>query len=331
MRAVFMEKTGGPEVLKLKKTPDLSIGNPREILVKIKAAGVNPVDAKQRMRGTVFKAEPPLILGCDCAGIVQETGDGVKKFRIGDELFFMHGGIGREPGNYAEYTVIDERFAARKPVGVSFEEAGTAPLAFLTAWESLFERGGLQKGQKILIQAGAGGVGHIAVQLAAQKGAKVCTTVSNQEKKDFVTGLGAEKVILYKDEGFVDAVLDWTDGKGVDLALEMVGGETFFKTFSCVKMYGMLITLLSPKGEEWGEARRRNISIGFTVVLSPMYYGISDLKEHHAALLETCSRMMESGTLQIHVSRTFPLPRAAEAHRAIEDGHTMGKIVLTVE
>jgi NADPH2:quinone reductase len=327
----FYGKDRGLEVLRLKKTSDPSIGNPGEILARIKAAAVNPIDAKQRKRGTVFKAEPPLILGCDCAGVVQETGSGVKKFRVGEEVFFMHGGIGREPGTYAECMVIDERFAARKPEGASFEEAGAAPLPFITAWESLFERGGLEEGQTVLIHGGAGGVGHIAVQLAAQKGTRVCTTVSNQEKKDFVTGLGAERAILYKDEEFVEAVLDWTDGKGVDLALEMVGGETFFKTFSCVKMYGRLVTLLAPKGESWGEARMRNISLGFTVVLSPMFYGISDLKEHHAALLETCAKMMDNGTLRIHVSRTFPLEKAAEAHRVVEEGHTKGKIVLTVE
>lgn len=330
MKALFMEKTGGPEVLQLGQTADPSIGNRGELVVNIRAAGVNPIDTKQRKRGTVFTAQPPLVLGCDCAGVVRETGDGVKKFSVGDEVFFMHGGIGREPGNYAECTVIDERFAAGKPANASFEEAAAAPLAFITAWESLFQRGGLQKGQTVLIHAGAGGVGHIAVQLAAQKGARVCTTVSNQAKKDFVTGLGAERAILYKDEEFVQAVLDWTDGKGVDLALEMVGGETFFKTFSCVKMYGRLVTLLAPKGEEWGEARMRNISIGFTVVLSPMFYGISDLKEHHAALLETCAKMMDSGTLRIHVGRTLPLEKAAEAHRAVEEGHTVGKIVLTV-
>ena len=331
MRAVFMEEPGGPEVLKMKETPDPSIEGPEEVLVRIRAAGVNPIDAKQRKRGTVYKAEGPQILGCDCAGVVERKGSGVKRFSTGDELFFMHGGIGKEPGNYAEYTVIDERFAARKPAGVSFEEAGAAPLAFLTAWESLFERGGLQKGQKVLIQAGAGGVGHIAIQLAEQKGARVCTTVSNEKKRDFVTSLGAEKAILYRDEDFVDAVLDWTDGNGADLALEMVGGETFFKTFSCVKLYGKVITLLAPKGEGWGEARMRNIDLGFEVLLSPMFYGIADLKEHHAGLLETCSRMMEKGQLKIRVSETFRLEDASLAHRLLDEGHTLGKIALNIE
>ena len=150
MRAVVMEKQGGPEVLTLQKVEKPSVIGPGEILVRVKAAGVNPIDAKQRKRGTVYKAEPPLILGCDCAGTVEEKGSEVKRFSAGDDVFFMHGGIGKEPGNYAEYTVIDERYAARKPLGVSFEEAGSAPLAFLTAWESLFERGGLQKGQTVL-------------------------------------------------------------------------------------------------------------------------------------------------------------------------------------
>ncbi len=331
MKAVVMTKTGGPEVLSVKNVPKPSITRPEEILVKIRAAGTNPVDAKQRTRGTVYPADPPLILGCDCAGVVEEKGEGVKRFEIGDGLFFMHGGIGREPGNYAEYTVIDERFAAGKPPSVPFEEAGTAPLGYITAYESLFERGALKGGQTVLIQAGAGGVGHLAVQLAARKGARVITTVSDESKRDFVLGLGAEKAVLYRNEDFVQAVLDWTGGEGVDLAFEMIGGEVFFRTFSCVRRYGKMVTLLAPKEGNWQEARLRNIDLSLEICLGPMYYGTDSLKMHHAALLGSCASMMENGSLRVTVADRFPLEKAREAHRLLEEGHTTGKIVLVCE
>jgi NADPH2:quinone reductase len=331
MKAILMEKNGGPEVLQLKDVKDPVLRTPGELLVRVKAAGVNPIDTKQRKRGTVYKSAPPHILGCDCAGIVEEKGKSVKGYDTGDEVFFMHGGIGKEPGTYAEYTVIDGRFVSRKPKSVSFLEAGSAPLAFLTAWESLFERGELKEGQTVLIQAGAGGVGHIAVQLAKQCGARVCTTVSTEEKKDFVSSLGADRVILYKKEDFVKAVLDWTDGKGVDLALEMVGGETLFKTFSCVRLYGKVVSLLAPKGDAWWEGRVRNIELVFVVVLSPMYYGLGSLKEHHADLVEKCGKLMEKKQLEVHIAKRYQLEEASKAHTDIENGHAMGKIVLSVE
>jgi NADPH2:quinone reductase len=156
MKAVVMERLGGPEVLSVREVPKPSLTKQRELLVRIGAAGINPVDAKQRTKGTVYPAEPPLILGCDCAGVVEEKAKGVKRFEIGDGLFFMHGGIGREPGNYAEYTVIDERFAASKPPSLPIEEAGAAPLAYITAYESLFGRSRPHRGAARCAQRGEG-------------------------------------------------------------------------------------------------------------------------------------------------------------------------------
>jgi NADPH2:quinone reductase len=331
MKAVVMERLGGPEVLSVREVPKPSLTKQRELLVRIGAAGINPVDAKQRTKGTVYPAEPPLILGCDCAGVVEEKAKGVKRFEIGDGLFFMHGGIGREPGNYAEYTVIDERFAASKPPSLPIEEAGAVPLAYITAYESLFERGSLKEGQTVLIHAGAGGVGHIAVQLAARRGARVITTVSDEGKRDFVLGLGAEKAVLYRDEDFIQAVLDWTGQEGVDLAFEMAGGEVLFRTFSCVRRYGKVVTLLAPQEGDWQEARLRNIDLSLEICLGPMYYGDDHLKAHHAELLESCAAMMENGSLMVTVAGRFPLKQVREAHRLLEEGHTTGKIVLVCE
>ena len=331
MKAMFMTETGGPEVLKLQEITQLSIERDTDMLVRIRAAALNPVDAKQRVRGTWYPSDPPQILGIDGAGIVENTGKAITDFKPGDEVFFAAGGMGKTPGNYAEFNVIDGRFAARKPSSVSFEEAAAVPCASITAWESLFDHGSLQQGQRALIHAGAGGVGHAAIQLAKAKGALVCTTVSTDEKAEFVRNLGADKIIRYRDEDFAQEVLDWTKGAGVDVALDLVGGETFFKTFSCVRFYGTVVATLrpDPNATDWTEARLRNLRIAWELMLTPMYYDLVETQAHHREILDQCADLMKEGKLKMHISKTFPLEKAVDAHRTIEEGHTTGKIVLS--
>ena len=332
MKAMVMTEVGGAEVLKLQEVPQPSIERETDMLIHVKASALNPVDAKQRTRGTWYPSDPPQILGIDGAGIVEATGGAIKDFKPGDVVFFAAGGMGKSPGNYAQFNVIDGRFAARKPSSVLFEEAATVPCAAITAWESLFDHGSLQKGQRALVHAGAGGVGHAAIQLAKAKGALVCTTVSSDEKAEFVKSLGADKIIRYRDEDFAQEVLDWTDGKGVDVVLDLVGGETFFKNFSCTRFYGTVVATLrpDPNATDWTEARLRNLRIAWELMLTPMYYDLEDTQAHHRKILEECADLMEKGKFKMHVSQTFPLERAADAHRAIEQGHTTGKIVLTI-
>jgi NADPH2:quinone reductase len=331
MKAVRMEKAGGPEVLRLVNIDDPVIMNPRQILVRIKAAGINPVDAKQRSAGTRYPGEMPQILGCDCAGVVEAVGKMVRRFRQGDEVYFMHGGIGREQGNYAQLTVIDERFAAAKPQSLSSVEAGGVPLALLTAWESLNERGNLKRGQTVLVHAGAGGVGHFLLQLAKLKGARICTTVSDSRKEELAKSLGAEKVIRYREQDFVEELLQWTGGRGVDLAVDTVGGETFFRTIQVVRLYGRIVTLLGPKESSWGEARMRSLDLAWEMVLTPMYYGVDRMKVYHRKILEACAKLFDDEKLRVVVSKTFPLAHADDAHRTLEQGHSVGKIVLRVD
>jgi NADPH2:quinone reductase len=332
MKAVVMTAAGGPEVLKLQDVPEPALKRDTDMLVRIRGAALNPVDAKQRTRGTWYPSEPPQILGIDGAGIVERAGSAVEGFKPGDGVFFAAGGMGKAPGNYAEFNVIDGRFAARKPSSLSFEEAAAVPCAAITAWESLFDHANLREGQRVLVHAGAGGVGHAAIQLAKARGALVCTTVSTDEKVEFVKGLCADKIIRYREEDFVASVLDWTDGAGVDAALDLVGGETFFKTFACVRFYGTVVATLSPDPTiaDWTEARLRNLRIAWELMLTPMYYDLVDVQAHHKEILEQCADLMEKNKLKMHISRTFPLGQAADAHRAIQEGHTIGKIVLTV-
>ncbi len=331
MKAILMSVPGGPEVLQLREVPDPQIRGERELRVRLKAAGVNPIDTKLRRRGTFYPEEMPAILGCDGAGVVEAVGSGVRQFRVGDEVYFCHGGLGREAGNYAELIVVDERFVAPKPRTLSFAEAAAAPLVLITAWEALYDRGRLQAGQRALIHAGAGGVGHVAIQLARLRGCQVATTVSTPEKAEFVRSLGASLPIFYRQTDFVRAVLDWTEEEGVDLALDTLGGPVLEQTFPAVRVYGDLVTLLAPAPEtDWRVARDRNLRVSFELMLTPMLKNLIVARQNQAEILRQCARLIDQGQLRIRLSHTFPLAEAAAAHRLLEQGSVLGKIALTI-
>lgn len=310
-----------------------ALTSPQQVLVKLAAAGVNPIDTKIRSRGPFLGDTLPVVLGCDGAGTIVAIGSAVTKFQVGDLVYFCDGGLGKAgTGNYAEYAVVDSRFAAHKPKNLSFAEAAAAPLVLITAWEALRDRARLEAGQTILIHAGAGGVGHIAVQLATKWGAKVITTVSTPDKERLARQLGADEVILYKDVDAVAAVLALTNGKGVDLAFDTIGGQVFWDTVPAVKVYGDLVTILEPDFtlDNLKLARKRNLRIGLELMLTPMLMGDKTSQTHHAEILTQCAQWFESGDLHIHLSQTFPLADARLAHEAIATGSTTGKIALTI-
>lgn len=332
MKAVVLTGTGGPEKLEVRDIGLPVLERDRDLLVRVKAAGVNPIDGKQRRTGPLIQGRGWVVLGCDGAGVVEEVGGAVKCFRPGDEIYFMSGGIGGRPGTYAEYAVVDERLAASKPKSLRFAEAAVAPLALITAWESLERAGGVRDGQTVLIHGGAGGVGHLAVQLAARKGARVLVTVGDPMKAALTKKLGAAETICYKERDFVQEVLERTRGKGVDLALDTVGGETFLKTFSSVRPYGRVVTLLLPEcgSESFREARVRNLDLCFVWVLAPMFLGLTEEQERQGKILWECGDWLEEGSVRVVVSREFGLEEAAEAHRLIDTGSVTGKIALIV-
>jgi len=325
-----MIKAGTPDVLEYQEieTPEIKLDS--ELLIHIQAAGVNPLDTKLR-QGLYPMDNLPAVLGCDGSGIVEAIGSEVSKFKVGDEVYFFHGGIGPIQGNYAEFRTIEERFLAHKPESLNFTEAAAAPLALITAWEALHDRVQIKAGQNVFINAGAGGVGHLAIQLAKIVGANVCTTASSEEKADFVRSLGADMVINYKEQDFVAAIMDWTDGKGVDIVMDNVGGEWIEKSFPAVAHYGQFVTLLQPDKEtDWTVARQRNIGIHLEIMLSPMLFDLQDAQKHQTFILEECARYFDAGKLKIHISKSMPLAEAATAHTDIETGTTTGKIVLTM-
>ncbi len=332
MKAIVFETPGSPSVLRLQDIPAPTIQTETEVLVRLRAAGLNPIDTKLRSRGTFYPEKTPHVLGCDGAGVVEAVGAAVQSFQVGDEVFFCNGGLGGSIGTYAEFAVVDERFLAIKPAALSFAEAAAAPLVLITAWESLYDRGRMQPGQKVLILAGAGGVGHVAIQLASLQGAEVCTTVSSETKAEFVKQLGADSVILYKNTDVVDEVLTWTQGQGVDLAFDTVGGETFYQTIPAVKIYGDLVTILEPDPAlgNLKTARMRNLRISLELMLTPMLQGLVEEQEQQAKILQQCARLCDRNLLKIHVSQTFPLAQAQAAHELLETGSVTGKIVLEI-
>lgn len=332
MHAVQMTAPGGPEVLELVELPEPEIRHPTQLKVRLRAAGINPIDTKLRARGLFYPDALPAILGCDGAGEVVAVGAGVSRFRVGDRVWFCNGGLGADPGTYAELTLVDEAVAQPMPLGDNFVTAAAGPLVLLTAWEALFDRGAIKPGQRVLIHAGAGGVGHVAIQLAVLAGAHVCTTVGDETKAAWVQELGAELAINYRQEDFGAAVLDWTEGEGVDLALDSVGPAVLQATIPAVAPYGKLITLLDPgPGIDWKEARIRNLSIGLELMLTPQLRALPQARAHQGEILRRCGEWMDAGTLWIQVGRTLPLAEAAEAHRLIEAGHMQGKLVLTLD
>ncbi len=329
MQAMLMTAAGGLDVLQMRDLPEPQITAANQVKVRLRGAGVNPLDTKLRARGVLVPDALPCVLGCDGAGEVVECGAEVTELAVGDAVWFCHGGLGREPGNYAQYTVLPAAVARRMPETLNALHAAAGPLVLITAWEALFDRAHLQAGQTVLIHAGAGGVGHVAIQLAKRAGARVITTASGADKAAFVRGLGAEQVIDHRQTDFVAAVNDWTKGAGVDVVLDCVGGETFRRSLAVTAHYGDVVTLLEPGAEtDWKEARNRNLRIGFELMLTPMLRELPQARAHQGEILDRCAGMIDAGQLQLHVSETLPLARAAEAHARIEEGRVQGKLVL---
>ncbi len=330
MKAITFTTPGGVEQLQLSEIPVPEITDPHQILVEIHAAGVNPIDTKLRGNGPYFPDHTTHVLGCDGAGVVKAVGEACERFQLGDAVYYFNGGLGGLDGNYTEFAVIDERYVARKPENLSFEEAAATPLALITAWEALFDRATLHEGDEVMVHAGAGGVGHLAIQLAAAVGARVATTVGSAEKAEVVRALGADYAILYREEDSVEAVKAWSHGDGVEVVFDTVGGDTILnQSIQMLDHYGELVSLLQiPEGVDWKAARLKNIRVSQELMLSPIVFNLHDMRIHQTEILEQCSALFEDEKLQIHLSKQLPLEQAAEAHQMIEAGSTTGKIVL---
>ncbi len=333
MKAILRTAAGNPDVLQLREVPKPDLPSPHHVRVKLAAAGINPLDTKLRAQPAYYPDKLPAILGCDGAGIVEETGSAVTRFKTGDAVYFCNGGIGDEPGCYAEYTTLHEDYCAAKPANLSLQESAALPLVLITAWEALVERVNLQAGQTILIHAAAGGVGHIALQLAHHLGARIAVTVSDDKKAGLVHGLGAEKIIRYREQDFVQESLNWTNGLGVDVVFDTVGGDIFLRSLNAARVGGKIVSLLATPLllADVQLARLRNLSLCYELMLTPQVMKLHDERVRQRKILEQGARLVEASKLGVLVDRILPLEEAAQAHRLIEQGGVIGKIVLTLE
>ncbi len=333
MRAVVLTQPGGPEVLKLREVPEPE-PETGEVRVRLLAAGVNPVDAKQRQRGP-FLGKPPCVLGCDGAGEIVETTPEAEAagWQAGARVWFCYGGLGQpRAGCYAEFACVPEAYLAPIPKGIDPVVAAAGPLVLITAWEALVDRARIEAGMRVAVNGAAGGVGHVAVQIAKLFECEVAAIVGSEEKARFVESLEAADCIIRRDRDDVaKAVRDWTHGEGVDVALDVVGGAGFHMMAELVRPYGDLVTLLQvPQDADFKGLRVRNVRLSQELMLTPMMLGLDAAARHQADILRRCASWMEDGQLRVHVSRCFALEEAAKAHEAVERWNTLGKIALVI-
>lgn len=331
MKAISFHKGGTTDVLQFGDTAPPADCKDHQVLVRIKAIGINPIDCKIRAAPERFPVMFPVIPGCDGAGVVEKAGAKVSNFKPGDEVYFSQPGFNHRQGTYAEYVLVDASLLALKPQSLSFEQAAAAPLVFITAWEALHDRAHIARDQVVLIHAGAGGVGHAAIQLAKHADAKVITTVSSEEKAHFVKDLGADLILNYRTQDIVAEVLRWTDGKGVDIAFDTVGPAVLQSCFRCVKHYGDVVTILQASADiDWSDARKRNVRFSHELMLSPVLLELEQAKHHQAGILRQCAALFEKQQLKVAIARSFPLAEAAAAQQYLEQQHPLGKLVMVV-
>jgi NADPH:quinone reductase-like Zn-dependent oxidoreductase len=310
MSAVRQRSFGGPDVLRLGQVERPS-PLPTEVLVRVRAVGVNPVEAMIRAGVFPLLGQPPFVLGWDVSGVVEEVGPGTARFQPGDEVYGMPF-FPRAASAYAEYVAAPSRQLARKPASVDHVHAAALPLVGLTAWQALVDVAGLEAGQRLLVHGAGGGVGHVAVQIAKARGAHVIATAS-AAKRDFVLGLGADEALDYGAVDFAEAA------RGVDVVFDVVGHGTGERSLRALRPGGLLVTAVDHGSRELAERARAE---------GRRFAGVAVEPDHTA--LERLAELVDAGRLRPHVSRTFPLAEAARAHELVEGGRTQGKIVLTV-
>jgi NADPH2:quinone reductase len=317
MRAHVLTAFGGPECLETLTVPK-PIPKSREVLVRVCATAVNPVDYQTRRGDYRDEIRLPAVIGADVSGVVEAVGDAVTEFGVGDEVFYSPVVFG-EHGSYGEYAAADAAIVARKPAALSHVEACCFPCAGGTAWDCLVTRGAIRVGETVLVHAGAGGVGSIAIQLAKAAGAYVFTTAS-ERNLEFVRELGADRAIDHRNEDFAEVVDRETAGAGVDLVLDTVGGETIVRSVDVLRpLAGRIVTIVDTAHplsllEAWG----RNVALHF--VFTPQY----------RARLDGLATLIDRGLIRPVIDSVLPWEQIVEAHERLERGGLRGKIVLRI-
>jgi NADPH:quinone reductase len=330
IKAVVASAQGGPEVLKLQ---DVDLSWPRgdfDVLVELTAAALNPADTFFRQLGGYITSGAPFVLGHDGAGVVKMIGRSVTSVVEGERVCFCNGGIGGDMGTYAEAAVVPEWQLAKIPSGVDDITAAALPLVAITGWEAIYDRAQTMAGEFVLIHGGAGGTGHMSVQLAALRDARVAATVSSPEKAKIAAELGAQRAINYRETDFADDALGWS-GSGINVALDNVGPQVMQRTFRAMAPYGRVVTLMGTPGDDADlNAYNLNLTIYNVMMLTPMWKRLEGRLKEQTAIVRNALDLVAQRKLKILHAATFPLAQAGKAHALLESGQAVGKITLQI-
>ncbi|MGL6259910.1 zinc-dependent alcohol dehydrogenase family protein [Vibrio sp. WXL210] len=328
MKATVIRKFGGTDVFETAELP-MPEAKPGHVVVKVAASSVNTIDMMLREMGEALPFHPKLpgVLGMDFAGTVEFVGEGVTEYAVGDEVYGCAGGLGELQGSLAEYMLADVELIAHKPKNLSMREAAALPLVGITAYEGLV-RAGITAGQKVLVHGGAGGVGHIALQLARHLGAEVFATGAAGEQVDLISDLGAT-AIDFKSESVADYVEKHTAGAGFDLIFDSVGGANLNNSIEAVKLNGQIATTLSLHEQDLTMVHMKGLSLHVVFMLLPMIYNVG--RAEHGKILKALAQIVEADELKpVLDSEVFSLEEAGKAHDRLASGQAIGKVVVSI-
>ncbi|MDP6876089.1 MAG: zinc-dependent alcohol dehydrogenase family protein [Alphaproteobacteria bacterium] len=327
MKAMIIRESGEPSVFEAADIPVPEIG-PGQVLVRVAATSVNPVDWKIRKLGLPLGPEMPAVLQGDVAGVVEAVGAEVDAFAVGEEVYGCAGGVKGTGGALAEFMVCDPAFLAPKPTNLSMVEAAALPLVCLTAWEGLVEGANVGWGQTVLVHAGVGGVGHVAIQIAIARGAKVYATVSGPEKAELVKGLGAI-AINYRENSVEDYVAAHTKGDGFDIVYDTVGGENIPKSWQAAKLRGTVISCQTNSTQDLTPLHLKGLQHIGVLMLIPLLHGRGGAA--HGRIMREITALAEAGQMRpLLDGEPYALEDVAKAHARMESGQAMGKVVVQV-
>ena len=301
------------------------------VVVEVKATSLNPIDHKLLKSDLGINPVLPGVLHMDVAGVITEVGQGVTAFKTGDEIYGCAGGLQGEAGNIegalADFMLADSHLIALKPKSLSFSESAALPLVSITAWEGLFDRAHIKKEGHILIHGGAGGVGHIAIQLARQHGARVATTVSSEDKAKVAKSLGAEDIIFYRDEKVKDYTLRLTKGKGFDIVFDTIGADNLDKSLEAAKVGGQVISIIGSNKHDLTPMHMKGLSLHLVFMLLPLLTGKG--RANHGIILNNIAKWIDEGSIKPVINKeSFSFDQVNEAHALFATNKHVGKIIL---
>lgn len=328
MKAMTLSAFGGaPDSFEAAQLAD-PVPGPGEVLVRVIAASINPADVKIRQHGGLAAPALPAVLGCDMAGVVVAIGDGVTSFAVGDRVYGCVGGVRGSAGTYAELVVADARLLAHAPEQLSLHDAAALPLVAITAWEAL-DRLGVGEGTHLLVHGGAGGVGHVAIQLAKARGARVATTISSPDKAEIVRGFGADDIINYREEAVEAYVERLTGGQGFDAVFDSTGGSDLATSFAAARVNGQVAVIVASYSADLTPMHAKALSFHAIMMLVPLLYGTG--REAHGQILTEVAKLADQGKLKPLIdAERFTLSEVGGAHARLESGRALGKLVIDV-